>query len=87
MNCPACKEEFNQVGILAAHFRHHHTDYEKRLKKLAGELSGCKGLTPFARWCLVREQARAEIEAEVEAAIVAAGGRQPTPPHTSANIF
>lgn len=65
--CTKCEEHFDRIGIFVAHFRHKHTDYEFICRNKAIVLRGVKGITPFAKKLMIREQARYEVDKLVQA--------------------
>ena len=74
LKCPKCEEEFERIGCFVAHYRHVHTDYLYRLARIRRELRGTK-LNRFQMSLMVKEQARSELEEEINKAVVDSGAK------------
>ena len=74
LRCPKCKEEFERVGCFVAHYRHVHTDYLDRLARIRRELRGSK-ISKLQMTIMVKDQARNEIEEEINKAIIDSGAK------------
>ena len=74
LKCPKCEETFERVGCFVAHYRHGHTDYLDRLARIRRELRGSK-ISKLQMTLMVKEQARVEIEDEINNAIKESGAK------------